>query len=134
MGREHLRWRSRADAPSQVPGPMDNIHAAAAHTLLIVAGDNIDRARSEAAWAQAGVRLTAYSYVQAREVRQIPASDLQPGDLLFFFKNGSHHASMYIGLRATGNQPHPLIADEQHVLRHHDRGKGWETRRRSCRS
>ena len=50
-----------------------------------------------AAWAQAGVRLTAYSYVQAREVRQIPASDLQPGDLLFFFKNGSHHASMYIG-------------------------------------
>ena len=50
-----------------------------------------------AAWAQAGVRLTPYSYVQAREVRQIPTSQLQPGDLLFFFKNGSHHASMYIG-------------------------------------
>lgn len=49
------------------------------------------------AWAQAGVRLTAYSYVQAREVRQISANDLQPGDLLFFFKNGAHHASMYIG-------------------------------------
>ena len=50
-----------------------------------------------AAWAQAGVRLTPYSYVQAREVRQIPTSELQPGDLLFFFKNGAHHASMYIG-------------------------------------
>lgn len=50
-----------------------------------------------AAWAQAGVRLTPYSYVQAREVRQISTSELQPGDLLFFFKNGAHHASMYIG-------------------------------------
>jgi cell wall-associated NlpC family hydrolase len=50
-----------------------------------------------AAWAQAGVRLTPYSYVQAREVRQISTNELQPGDLLFFFKNGAHHASMYIG-------------------------------------
>ena len=50
-----------------------------------------------AAWAQAGVRLTPYSYVQAREVRQISTNELQPGDLLFFFRNGAHHASMYIG-------------------------------------
>ena len=50
-----------------------------------------------AAWGQAGVRLTPYSYVQAREVRQISTNELQPGDLLFFFKNGAHHASMYIG-------------------------------------
>jgi peptidoglycan DL-endopeptidase CwlO len=50
-----------------------------------------------AAWAQVGVRLTPYSYVQAQEVRRISPSELQPGDLLFFFKNGAHHASMYIG-------------------------------------
>lgn len=50
-----------------------------------------------AAWAQVGVRLTPYSYVQAQEVRRIDPSELQPGDLLFFFKNGAHHASMYIG-------------------------------------
>ena len=49
------------------------------------------------AWAQAGVRLTPYSYVQSREVRQISTSELQPGDLLFYFKSGAHHVSMYIG-------------------------------------
>lgn len=50
-----------------------------------------------AAWAQVGVRLTPYSYVQAQEVQRISPNELQPGDLLFFFKNGAHHASMYIG-------------------------------------
>ena len=50
-----------------------------------------------AAWAQVGVRLTPYSYVQAQEVRRISPDELQPGDLLFFFENGAHHASMYIG-------------------------------------
>ena len=49
------------------------------------------------AWAQAGVRLTPYSYVQSREVRQISTDELQPGDLLFYFRNGAHHVSMYIG-------------------------------------
>lgn len=50
-----------------------------------------------AAWAQVGVSLTPYSYVQAQEVRRISPDELQPGDLLFFFENGAHHASMYIG-------------------------------------
>lgn len=50
-----------------------------------------------AAWAQVGVSLTPYSYVQAQEVRRISPDELQPGDLLFFFANGAHHASMYIG-------------------------------------
>ena len=49
------------------------------------------------AWAQVGVQLTPYSYVQAQEVQRISADELQPGDLLFFFENGAHHASMYIG-------------------------------------
>lgn len=56
-----------------------------------------------AAWGQVGVRLTPYSYVQAQEVKKLtdvsPGNNgsLQAGDLLFFFKNGTHHASMYIG-------------------------------------
>lgn len=50
-----------------------------------------------AAWAQVGVQLTPYSYVQAQEVQRISPDELQPADLLFFFENGAHHASMYIG-------------------------------------
>ncbi|MFM8773744.1 MAG: NlpC/P60 family protein [Actinomycetota bacterium] len=49
------------------------------------------------AWAQVGVQLTPYSYVQAQEVRRISPDELQPGDLRFFFEGGAHHASMYIG-------------------------------------
>jgi TP901 family phage tail tape measure protein len=53
----------------------------------------------------AKVRLTPYSYTQVNEVARI-GSQLDPktwttggkaGDLLFFFKNGAHHASMYDG-------------------------------------
>ncbi len=49
-----------------------------------------------AAWAHAGVYLTPYSFSQASEVRHISTSELQPGDLLFYF-NGAHHVAMYIG-------------------------------------
>lgn len=53
----------------------------------------------------AKVRLTPYSYTQAKEVQTIGttldpsqwSTGGQPGDLLFFFKNGAHHASMYTG-------------------------------------
>lgn len=48
------------------------------------------------------IQLTPYSYVQAEEVAKLNVSvnstnNLQKGDLLFFFKNGSHHVSLYIG-------------------------------------
>jgi cell wall-associated NlpC family hydrolase len=49
-----------------------------------------------AAWRAAGVSLTALSYAQANQTRRISTSDLQPGDLLFYFR-GAHHVSMYIG-------------------------------------
>ena len=49
-----------------------------------------------AAWAHAGVYLTPLSWSQANEVRHISTSELQPGDLLFYF-NGAHHVAMYIG-------------------------------------
>ncbi len=48
------------------------------------------------------INLTPYSYVQAQEVKKLNVNvgsteGLQKGDLLFFFKNGTHHASLYIG-------------------------------------
>jgi cell wall-associated NlpC family hydrolase len=49
-----------------------------------------------AAWAHAGVYLTPLSWSQANEVRHISTSELQPGDLLFYFNN-AHHVAMYIG-------------------------------------
>ena len=49
------------------------------------------------AWGQAGVFLTPLSYTQATQVQRIDISELQPGDLLFFFEGGAHHVSMYIG-------------------------------------
>ena len=49
------------------------------------------------AWGQAGVYLTPLSYAQATQVQRIDISELQPGDLLFYFEGGAHHVSMYIG-------------------------------------
>lgn len=50
-----------------------------------------------AAWAQAGVGLTAISYAQFDQTQRIPVSDIQPGDLVFYFGSGAHHVGMYIG-------------------------------------
>jgi len=50
-----------------------------------------------AAWGQAGVGLTPLSFVQWNQVRRIPVSAIQPGDLVFYFRYGAHHVAMYIG-------------------------------------
>ena len=50
-----------------------------------------------AAWGQAGVGLTALSYTQWDQTQHIPVSDIQPGDLVFYFGSGAHHVGMYIG-------------------------------------
>jgi len=50
-----------------------------------------------AAWRQAGVSLPHYSVAQYSSVRRIPDSELQPGDLVFYFGGGAHHVGMYIG-------------------------------------
>jgi len=50
-----------------------------------------------AAWRTAGVSLPHYSYSQFNTTRRIPLSQARPGDLLFYFKYGTHHVSMYIG-------------------------------------
>ena len=50
-----------------------------------------------AAWGQAGVGLTALSYAQWDQTQRVPVSDIQPGDLVFYFGSGAHHVAMYIG-------------------------------------
>ncbi len=47
-----------------------------------------------AAWGAAGVHLTAYSYSQWDEVQHIAQSDVQPGDLVFWFAGGVHHVAI----------------------------------------
>lgn len=50
-----------------------------------------------AAWGQAGVGLTALSYTQWDQTQRVPVSDIQPGDLVFYFGMGAHHVAIYIG-------------------------------------
>lgn len=50
-----------------------------------------------AAWRQAGISLPHLSYSQYARTKKIPLSQLQPGDLLFYFGGSVHHVSMYIG-------------------------------------
>ena len=50
-----------------------------------------------AAWGQAGVGLTALSYSQWDQTRRVPVSEIQLGDLVFYFGSGAHHVAIYIG-------------------------------------
>jgi cell wall-associated NlpC family hydrolase len=50
-----------------------------------------------AAWRQAGVSLAHLSYSQFDQTTHVPVSEIQPGDLVFYFGSGSHHVGMYVG-------------------------------------
>jgi cell wall-associated NlpC family hydrolase len=50
-----------------------------------------------AAWAQSGVGLTALSYTQWDQTQRVPVSEIQPGDLVFYFGSGAHHVAIYVG-------------------------------------
>jgi cell wall-associated NlpC family hydrolase len=50
-----------------------------------------------AAWAQSGVGLTALSFTQWDQTQRVPVSEIQPGDLVFYFGSGAHHVAIYIG-------------------------------------
>ncbi len=59
-------------------------------------------------WAQAGVTIPRTSQAQYASVRHVPLSNLQPGDLLFYFNlDGTgtvDHVAMYVGSGPYGNQ------------------------------
>jgi cell wall-associated NlpC family hydrolase len=63
--------------------------------------DNFDCSGLTAwAWKAAGVRLSHSAYTQYFETTRVPIDAVQPGDLLFFGKNGVesiHHNAIYIG-------------------------------------
>jgi cell wall-associated NlpC family hydrolase len=50
-----------------------------------------------AAWAQSGVGLTPLSYTQWDQTQHVPVSEIQPGDLVFYFGSGAHHVAIYVG-------------------------------------
>jgi peptidoglycan DL-endopeptidase CwlO len=50
-----------------------------------------------AAWAQSGVGLTALSYTQWDQTKRVPVSEIQPGDLVFYFGSDVHHVAIYVG-------------------------------------
>lgn len=50
-----------------------------------------------AAWGAAGVGITPLSFTQWDQTRRVPVSDIQPGDLVFYFGSGAHHVAIYIG-------------------------------------
>jgi peptidoglycan DL-endopeptidase CwlO len=57
------------------------------------------------AWAQAGVHLEHSSYIQMNEETvHIPRSQLQPGDIVFFYGGG--HEGLYIGNGNVIHAPH----------------------------
>ena len=59
-------------------------------------------------WGQAGVSIPRTSQVQYATVPHVPLSDLQPGDLLFYYNlDGTgtvDHVAMYVGSGPYGNQ------------------------------
>jgi len=44
-----------------------------------------------------GKTLPHYSKAQYKHVTKVSKKNAQPGDLVFFFKNGAHHVGIYIG-------------------------------------
>jgi len=58
------------------------------------------------AWADAGVSLPHSSAAQYSAVRRIPVSDLEPGDLVFYYSPISHVA-MYVGGGQVIDAPYP---------------------------
>ena len=57
------------------------------------------------AWAHAGVSLPHSSAMQYGVTRRVDRSDLQPGDLLFFY-SPIHHVAMYVGGGMMIEAPH----------------------------
>ena len=65
----------------------------------------------QAAWAAAGVSLPRTTYDQINAGQRIPVSQLQPGDLVFYY-SGISHVGIYVGNHQIIHAPHPGAAVE----------------------
>lgn len=61
---------------------------------------------TEAAWAAAGFSLAHYTVTQKQQTLRISATELRPGDLVFFFGD-VHHVAIYAGGGWVVHAPHP---------------------------
>jgi cell wall-associated NlpC family hydrolase len=61
---------------------------------------------TQAAWKSAGVALPRTTYTQINAGTRVPESQLQPGDLVFFY-SGISHVGLYIGNGQMIHAPHP---------------------------
>ncbi|MFE4859242.1 NlpC/P60 family protein [Streptomyces sp. NPDC056670] len=61
---------------------------------------------TQAAWRSAGVQLPRTTYTQINAGSRIPRSQLEPGDLVFFY-SGISHVGLYIGGGKMIHAPHP---------------------------
>lgn len=61
---------------------------------------------AQAAWAAAGVSLPRTTYSQINAGTRVPESQLEPGDLVFFYA-GVSHVGIYIGDGEIIHAPHP---------------------------
>jgi cell wall-associated NlpC family hydrolase len=59
-----------------------------------------------AAWASVGVHLDHYTKDQWNEGAAITQSQLQPGDLVFYFPGSLHHVALYVGGGTVVQAPH----------------------------
>lgn len=64
---------------------------------------------TQESWKAAGVGIQRTSYEQYASLPHIPISDLQPGDLVFFFgsSEGPQHVGIYVGDGELIHAPHP---------------------------
>lgn len=61
---------------------------------------------TQAAWAAAGFSLAHYTVTQKQQTLRISATDLRPGDLVFYFGD-VHHVAIYAGGGWVVHAPHP---------------------------
>lgn len=60
---------------------------------------------TQKAWASVGVSLEHYTKAQWGQTRSVSRSELQPGDLVFYYSD-LHHVSIYIGGGMVVHAPH----------------------------
>jgi len=61
---------------------------------------------TKVAWASVGVHLDHYTKDQWGEGRSVGRSELQPGDLVFYYPGSLHHVALYIGDGMVVHAPH----------------------------